>query len=301
MVRKAKKKSHRHARRGRPINVLASVATTMNLYMGILSIYASIGLEFEKAAVYILIGIVFDVLDGFVARLTHSTSDFGKELDSLCDVVTFGVAPGVLVFVSYLPDTTNFALGAETESLVGKTGSFMGLAYVICTALRLARYNTFQSGRREYFTGLPSPAAAGTIATFVIFLQYFESRLYASPSGILAFYALGPLAVLLALLMVSTVRYPRNRYNLFVLSPRSAFRALGFFAFLLVLIHYAVTTHPSIVLFPMGMAYVLYGIVDTVSFKLTAKPQEVPESDEEAVQELQALVSGGAENNRERL
>jgi CDP-diacylglycerol--serine O-phosphatidyltransferase len=300
MVRRSKKKTHRHARRGRPINVLASIATTMNLYMGVLSIYAAITHEFEKAAFCILGGIIFDILDGFVARLTNSISDFGKELDSLCDVVTFGVAPGVLIFVSYLPETMNSPLNAQAESVIGKVGSYMGLFYAICTALRLARYNTFQSGRRDFFTGLPSPAAAGTVATFVIFLQYFESRLYETPNGILAFYSLGPLAVGLALLMVSTVRYPRNRYKQFVLSPRSAFRALGFFAFLVVLVDYAITFHWSVVLFPMGMAYVLYGIADTLSQKWSTRNLE-PEFREETTQELQELLEGGAEKSSERL
>ena len=84
-------------RRFRPVNIAASVMTIMNLYMGVASIFASIGLEFNKAAIFIFMAIAFDMLDGFVARLTKSVSEFGKELDSLCDIVSFGIAPAVLV------------------------------------------------------------------------------------------------------------------------------------------------------------------------------------------------------------
>lgn len=269
----------RSAARRRPINVLASVMTTMNLYCGVTSIFASMGLEFEKAAYCILAGVIFDTLDGFVARLTHSTSEFGKELDSLCDVVTFGVAPAVLVFAAYLPPESfrDLIIPMRAESIVGKSGSFAGIIFAICAALRLARYNTFQATRRDSFVGLPSPAAGCTIATFVLFLQYFEQKLEVMKFGALAYYALGPMAVVLALLMVSRVLYPRNRLKAFVLAPRHAFTALGSFAFIIAVLHYALTTSWSIVLFPVTAAYVLFGVCDTAYLKLARKeltPQE---------------------------
>lgn len=258
----------RHLVRRKPINVLASVMTTMNLYCGIASIFASIGFEFEKAAIFILVGIVFDALDGAVARITKSTSDFGKELDSLCDIVTFGVAPGVLVFTSYLPDapTLHIAMTQHTESIIGRTGSYLAIIYIICAALRLARFNTFQAERTDYFTGLPSPAAGGTLASFVLFLNYFEDRLDNLQMGPFAYYLLGPMAVITAFLMVSTVRYPKNKMKTFVLAPRRAFIALGMYAIVIVAIHYAVSKSPNIVLFPLGAAYVLYGLGDTVFY-----------------------------------
>ncbi|NLF56014.1 MAG: CDP-diacylglycerol--serine O-phosphatidyltransferase, partial [Candidatus Hydrogenedens sp.] len=154
-------------RRFRPVNVAASVMTTMNLYMGVTSIFASIGLEFRWAAMCILMAIAFDMLDGFVARLTKTSSEFGKELDSLCDIVSFGVAPAVLVFMLYLPEGSQLVLSPRAGSIVGKTGSYMGIIYVICAALRLARYNTFQSNRHDSFIGLPSPAAGGSLAAYV--------------------------------------------------------------------------------------------------------------------------------------
>jgi len=271
----------RHKRRRNPINFLASALTLMNLYVGLLSIFASIGGEFEKAAYLILFGILFDMLDGFVARITRTNSEFGKELDSLCDLVTFGVAPAVLVFVYYLPATGHFPVAPQTESLIGRGGSYVALVFAICAALRLARYNTFQAGREDSFTGLPSPAAGGTIASFVLLMQYFETPLEASEQGVLAYYALGPLAVLLALLMVSTVRYPKNRFKAFLLSPRSAFRALGIFAFLLIVLHYAATTHWSIVLFMLAMAYIIFGMADTLYHWVMRRGQEAPPAEEQ--------------------
>lgn len=259
----AKKKSKLDPKR-RPINILASVFTTLNLYCGVLSIFASFGQEFEKAALLILCALLFDAFDGFIARLTQTNSEFGKELDSLCDMVSFGLAPAILVFSAYIPDTTMHAspFSSRAESIIGKTGSYMAIIYVICAALRLARFNTFQAGRRDSFIGLPSPAAATSVATFVLFLQYFEPKLATIPNGVLAYYALGPLALIVALLMVSTVPYPRNRLRSFLLSPRHAFRALGTFAFAVAIIHYAFSTSPYLVLFPLTAVYVLFGLAD---------------------------------------
>lgn len=273
----------RHLIRRKPINALASLMTIFNLYCGIASIFACIGFEFEKAAIFILVGIIFDALDGTVARITKSTSDFGKELDSLCDIVTFGVAPGVLVFTSYLPDapTLHIAMTEHTESIIGRTGSYMAIVYIICAALRLARFNTFQAERTDYFTGLPSPAAGGTLASFVLFLSYFEDRLDNYQMGPFAYYLLGPMAVITAFLMVSTVRYPKNKMKSFLLPPRRAFIALGVYAIIFIVVfHYAVSKSPNIVLFPLGAAYVLYGLGDTVFYtffkRRPAPPEEGP-------------------------
>jgi len=285
----------RHITRRKPINVLASVMTTMNLYCGIASIFASIGFEFEKAAIFILAGIVFDTLDGAVARITKSTSDFGKELDSLCDIVTFGVAPGVLVFTSYLPDapTLHIAMTENAGSIIGRTGSYLAIIYIICAALRLARFNTFQAERTDYFTGLPSPAAGGTLASFVLFLNYFEDRLDNYQMGPFAYYMLGPMAVITALLMVSTVRYPKNKFKSFVLAPRRAFIALGMYAALIVVIHYAVSKSPYIVLFPMGAAYILYGLGDTLFYTFFKRRPLPAEEGPPPLRPLEAFGSEG--------
>lgn len=265
-MRKRKKTQNQRlmAVRRRPVNVLASVLTTIGLYLGTMSIFASIGREFEVAAYCILGAIIFDILDGTVARLTRSTSEFGKELDSLCDAVSFGVAPAVLVFMAYLPEGMNLPVSAKAESIVGKTGSYMSIVYVICAVLRLARFNTYQAEKREYFVGLPSPAAGGMLAASVLFLKYFEGPLEAHKLGPFAYVALGPSAVLLALLMVSTVHYPKDRLKAFILEPKHAFLVLGVCAFVIAIVHYAVTESPAIVLFPLMLAYVLFGLCDTV-------------------------------------
>lgn len=266
----------KNAVRRRPINVLASVMTTMNLYCGVSSIFAAIGGDFEKAALFVLVAMIFDMLDGFVARITNSTSEFGKELDSLCDVVSFGIAPAVMVFVIYLHETNelNAVLSEGTGNALGKTGSYLGIIYAICAALRLARYNTFQSDRRDSFVGLPSPAAGGTIAAFVLFLEYFSPRLDMHRYGPLAYYLLGPISVILALLMVSAVLYPKGRLKNFILKPKHAFTALGIYAFVIAIIHYAIAKSPYIVLFPVAMTYVLFGIGDTIYLWFSRKPVE---------------------------
>lgn len=261
-------RSRRARLQRKPINILASVMTTLNLYCGLASIFASVGQEYGTAAKLILLGIIFDIADGFVARLTKSASEFGKELDSLADIVTFGVAPAVLVFVSY-PLELPVHLPVK-ESIIGKTGSYMAIIYAICAALRLARFNTYQADRKDSFVGLPSPAAGGTIASFVLFLQVLEEKLQSMPYGSLAYYALGPMAVILAILMVSAVKYPKNQFRNLHWEPRPAFQLLGGLAFIIALAHYANTISPWIVLFPMGLTYVLYGLWETSFSRWTA-------------------------------
>ncbi|MFA6240669.1 MAG: CDP-diacylglycerol--serine O-phosphatidyltransferase [Candidatus Hydrogenedentales bacterium] len=231
----------------RPINVLASAITTLNLYCGIASIFAAIEGHYEKAAYLIFAGIVMDMLDGSVAKMTKSVSEFGKQLDSLCDVVTFGVAPAVLIFTVYLPEEVN---------LVSRTGAVMAIIYAICTALRLARFNVYQSEIREYFIGLPSPAAAATVGSFVLFTEYFEMKV--------AFWVLGPLTLSLAYMMVSTLRYPKDKMKSMVLAPRHGFRLLAICAVAIAIFDQASRHSPSIVLFPMAASYCLFGVVDGV-------------------------------------
>ncbi len=280
-----RRRSDKSPHRFRPVNIAASVMTTMNLYMGVASIFHSIGNEFVSAANCILLAIVFDVLDGFVARLTKSVSEFGKQLDSLCDLVSFGVAPAVLVFMAYLPEGTQLPLGPRAEALAGAVGSYMGIIYVICTALRLARFNTFQSDRRDSFVGLPSPAAGGTLAAFVLFLQYFENRVSLGP---VAYFMLGPTMVALAVLMVSTVHYPKNRFKAFIVKPQHAFIYLATGAFLIAVIHYAMTRSASLVMFPLAMGYVFFGPLEAAWGRLTGKSASALPDEAEAGEELGA-------------
>lgn len=244
IIRKLKRSRRKRRLRRRPINVLASVLTTLSLYCGVASIFASIGTQYEKAVTWILVAVVFDMLDGFVARLTKSVSEFGKELDSLSDLVSFGVAPAVLVYTSFLPSESQLTVAASRINVIP------AIFFVICGALRLARYNVYQSGQRDVFTGLPIPAAGVTVATFVLFARYLTL-----PGAV---WWLNGLTLGLSYLMVSTVRYPKDKLKLFVLAPRHAFRMLAICAILIAIFHYA--TSPVVVLFPLAMGYVAFGL-----------------------------------------
>jgi len=258
MKRISRKKARASSKKRRPINVLASVLTTLSLYLGLSSIFASIREDYDKAGYFILAAIVCDMLDGTVARITKSISEFGKELDSLCDLVSFGVAPAVLIYHAYWYEEQ------LAGTAVGRTGSMMAIIFAICAALRLARFNVWQAGKRESFTGLPTPAAGGTVAAFVLFMNYFEWRV--------AFYVLGPLTISLAFLMVSNVHYPKDRAKrVFVLAPHSAFRMLALSVIVIGVFHYAVTHHPVIVVFPLCMAYVLFGVGDELTGYVKAR------------------------------
>lgn len=256
---KRKSGKAKRALRRRPINALASVITIFSLYFGLASVFWSIRANYVKAAYLILFALICDMFDGTVARLTNSTSDFGKELDSLCDLVSFGVAPAVLIYHAYWQDYESAMPGP-----IGRTGSGMAIIFVICAALRLARYNVFQSQIRDSFTGLPSPGAGGTIAAFVLFTHYYDLHV--------AFYVLGPLTLMLAYLMVSNVRYPKDRLKkIFILTPANAFRVLALSAIVIAVFHYAITHDPAIVLFPLFMTYVMLGIGEEVLIRLRVR------------------------------
>ena len=132
-----------------------------------------------------------------------------------------------------------------------------------CAALRLARFNTFQADMRGTFVGLPSPAAGGVMASFILFYSYFEDRPGLKELDPWAYYAFGPMAVGLALLMMSTVRYQKNPLRTLVMAPRRAFFTLWVWALVIAfVIHLPVTLSIGLLLFPLGVTYVLFGIGD---------------------------------------
>ena len=142
-------------RRSRGIYLLPNLFTTAALFSGFYAIVAAMNDRFEAAAVAVFVAMVMDGLDGRVARLTHTQSDFGAEYDSLSDMVAFGLAPALVVYVWSL-------------SNLGKMGWLAAFVYTAGTALRLARFNT-QLGTvdKRYFQGLPSPSAAAIVAGMV--------------------------------------------------------------------------------------------------------------------------------------
>jgi CDP-diacylglycerol---serine O-phosphatidyltransferase len=164
----------RFARRG--IYWLPNVFTTIALFAGFYAIVQAMLGRFEQAAIAIFVAMVFDGLDGRVARLTRTQSAFGAEYDSLSDMVSFGVAPALVVYVWALKD---FATMRDIQMLgpwlTTKLGWIAAFIYCACAALRLARFNTtLDVADKRFFQGLPSPAAAGLIAGLVWALNEYQ-------------------------------------------------------------------------------------------------------------------------------
>ena len=170
--------------------VVPSLFTVLNMFCGFLSIVNSGEGQFDVAAWFIILGGIFDSLDGVMARITRSSSEFGVEFDSLSDVVTFGVAPAFLVYKLHLYQFEG--VGLIISSLL-----------LIFGGIRLARFNVQLVGfDKEYFTGLPIPSSAITIVAFVLNFrdEVFGLRGFAAD-------ALAPLVIVVSLLMVSKVKY----------------------------------------------------------------------------------------------
>ncbi|HTX19223.1 MAG TPA: CDP-diacylglycerol--serine O-phosphatidyltransferase [Bacteroidota bacterium] len=170
--------------------VVPSLFTVLNMFCGFLSIVNSGAGQIDVAAWFIILGGVFDSLDGVMARITKSSSEFGVEFDSLSDVVTFGAAPAFLVYQLQL---------SQMEGI----GLIISSLLLIFGGIRLARFNVQLVGfEKEYFTGLPIPASAITVVAFVLSFrdEVFGLRGFAAD-------ALAPMVVVLSLLMVSKVKY----------------------------------------------------------------------------------------------
>ena len=203
--------------------------------------------QLYQAALAILFAMFFDGFDGRVARLTKTQSDFGMQLDSLADVVSFGAAPGLLVY--------KWAL----EPL-GFLGLFLSFAFAACGALRLARFNVIamrspHGGGGSFFVGLPIPLAAGVLVSMII------AHHAATGGVVLDMAARGPVAVAstaLALLMVSTVRY--RTFKDLRLSPRSVLVMMTMLATGVVI---GTRFHPAYVLVAYSFAYLAFGLVES--------------------------------------
>src|SRR3989339_1541598 len=229
--------SLRRDRMKKGIYVLPNLFTTANLFCGFYAAIASMKGMYEIAAVAILIAAVLDGLDGRIARITHTTSKFGGEYDSLCDLVTFGVAPALLVY--------NWSLIAY-----GKWGWLAAFLFCVCGALRLARFNV-QVGviDSRVFNGLPIPGGAAVVATGVLLYYYMGGEGRFSELPIM----LGVVA--LSLFMVSSIKYYSFKdLNFFSRKPFMSF-------VLIVLILVIVVAEPEIMMFTFTFGYSLSGPV----------------------------------------
>lgn len=228
----------------RGIYLLPSVLTTFGMFAGFYSIISSINGDFTIAAISILIAMFWDTLDGRVARLTNTQSAFGAEYDSLADLVSFGLAPALLVYQWTLYE-------------LGRFGWLAAFVYLACAALRLARFNT-QVGiaDKRYFQGLPSPAAAGVIAS-MIWLKIWTFASFDSDVISLGYYLGAGITILCGLLMVSNIRY--YSFKEFD-SKKASFR----FLLIVILSLIILVSKPNVILFTGFFVYLLSGPVITI-------------------------------------
>jgi CDP-diacylglycerol--serine O-phosphatidyltransferase len=227
-------------KRRRGIYLLPNLFTTGCLFAGFYAIVAAMANRFEPAAIAIFIAMILDGLDGRVARLTNTQSDFGAQYDSLADMVAFGLAPALVVYEWSL-------------SGLGKLGWLAAFIYAAAAALRLARFNT-QVGRadKRYFQGLASPAAAAVIAGLV-----WVSSDYALGGADLKLIAL-VLTVAVGMLMVSNVRY--RSFKDLDLKGKVPFMAV----LVVVLVFVLISTDPPTVLFGAFLLYAISGPLMTI-------------------------------------
>jgi CDP-diacylglycerol--serine O-phosphatidyltransferase len=183
-------------KRRRGIYLLPNLFTTAALFFGFYAIVLANGDRFKVAALCVFVAMVFDSLDGRVARLTNTQSDFGVQYDSISDMVSFGIAPALVIYEWILH---GMAAMGPTWGKIGWLGAF---TYTACAALRLARFNTMVGTiDKKYFQGLPSPAAAAVVVSLVWVGDELNARGW--PMEFLAW----TLTVVAALLMVSNMRY----------------------------------------------------------------------------------------------
>ncbi|MDR1474577.1 MAG: CDP-diacylglycerol--serine O-phosphatidyltransferase [Endomicrobium sp.] len=235
------------------IYILPSLLTCGNMSCGYLSILSSIDGDFTRAAWFLVFAIAFDMVDGRVARLTKTTSEFGVQLDSFSDLISFGLAPSIMMYHLVL-------------NSMGKVGMAIAILFVLCGALRLAKFNVqSQDGVvHSSFMGLPTPASAGLLLSFV--LSY---ELFADPGQSLSFKTIPVLMknmpiffetmpvvmVILSLLMVSNVPY--YSFKKMKLSKPKTFRLFV----LVVLLLFLMIVFPQNIIFVLFSLYIFSGLL----------------------------------------
>ena len=222
------------------IYLLPNLLTTASLFAAFYSIVASLKGQYEVAVIAIFIGMVADGLDGRIARMTNTQTSFGAEYDSLSDMVTFGVAPALLLY-------------SWTLSQLGKLGWLVAFVYTASVALRLARFNTqIETADKRYFQGLSSPVGAAIVSSYVwlCYQNQWDSRFIIIIAAILA--------TMSGILMVSNIRY-------------HSFKELDFkgkvpfiYILVIVILFVAIASAPSMMLFIASLIYALSGPLQTL-------------------------------------
>jgi CDP-diacylglycerol---serine O-phosphatidyltransferase len=242
--------------------VMPSAFTLGNLFFGFWAIVSAFNGNFRWAAWFVVFAGILDMLDGRVARLSGTGTRFGAELDSLVDVISFGVAPALL---TYFLDFAN----------AGRFSWILCYIYVTAVALRLARFNVLSAGKPSsgWFTGMPSPAAGMTLAVYYPFSQtnwYRASLAYLD----LQHEGLVVLMLLLAVLMVSNVKYPKFP----PIGVRSARGIFGLVVHVIILLGGILV--PEYFLFPLGLFYMAFGVIRATVLGLMERPEPVQVVDE---------------------
>jgi CDP-diacylglycerol--serine O-phosphatidyltransferase len=282
-------KIHRRRRRLKYIAILPSLVTLMNGLCGFTSILlASRGpglvlipyplpitnlSYFALAGYMIFLGMIADVLDGHIARISKSTSGFGAQLDSLCDVISFGVAPAFLMLKLVEAHSLDFLNGSsQPAAFFGRVIYLIAIIYVMCAVIRLARFNVENQEDEAHlnFAGLPSPAAAGTIVSIVVFQQDFLPKIINWPAVSLtieftAVWVLPVITILAGLLMVTRIPYPH-------LANRLLRGKKSFSTFIIVLFVILFMIWNIQIAMALGFSiFAVYGIVRWFLIKITKK------------------------------
>jgi CDP-diacylglycerol---serine O-phosphatidyltransferase len=261
----------------RGIFIIPSLFTCGNMTFGILSIFSSISGNFIQAAWLLIGALACDILDGRIARMTNTTSEFGMQLDSLSDLVSFGVAPGIMMYLLVL-------------NSMGKIGVAIAIFYMLCCALRLARFNVLaQSGELyKHFVGLPTPASAGVIISFVLSYELLGPEEYALNFKTIpvlmklmpTFFRVMPIViVVLSFLMVSNIPYMS-----FKGIKLSKVRTIELLALLIVLI-IIVVVYPQNTFFIIFSVYAVSGLLFYVPGIIIKKRNEEKNNEEENTEE----------------
>lgn len=217
------------------IYLLPNLFTTINLLAGFYAIIAGMNEDFLLAVTAIFVAMIMDALDGRVARLTHTQTEFGAQYDSLADIVAFGLAPALVAYSWVMVD-------------LGKLGWSIAFLYVATAALRLARFNSqAPSADRRYFIGLPSPAAAGVLASFIGLVHILEIE------GTFTAFVLAVLTTLVSVLMVSYIRF----YSFKQIDLRGRVPFLVMWVIVLGLV--AISLDPPMMIFGAFFLYALSG------------------------------------------